>query len=225
VNEVGSQRGSSTTNSEERFYRFLKPTDHSTRSVSDVSNCPFPNRTGPFQGIRLSRRSALSIGASCPLRYSFRSLSASPWTPSPCIRHYPDRLSTMGPLSPSSARFLGDPVVPLMPWPVRRYPFGGSPTHCGRLPGGTLNRPSNLNGLTGNMRISCCCKSHGTKPTHLGFGKPILTLDSLAARPLGRAVSSAPYFSTLLLSPRPFRVEVRLCFNHSGSSGIALPRL
>src|SRR5258708_36612995 len=39
------------------------------------------------------------------------------------------------------------------------------------------------------------------------------------------AVSSAPYFSTLLLSPRPFRVEVRRCFNHSGSSGIGLPRL
>ena len=58
------------------------------------------NRTGPFQGIRLSRRSALSIGASCTLRCSFRSLSDSPWTPSPCTRHYPDRLSSMGPLSP-----------------------------------------------------------------------------------------------------------------------------
>src|SRR5258708_26516112 len=95
-----------------------------------------------------------------------------------------------------------------MSWPVRRYPFGGSPTHCGRLPGGTLNRASNLHGLSGNMRISCCCKSHGTKPTHLGFGKPILTLDSLAARPLGRAVSSAPYFSTLLLSPDPFGLRL-----------------
>src|SRR5258707_556390 len=112
-----------------------------------------------------------------------------------------------------------------MSWPVRRYPFGGFPTHCGRLPGGTLNRARNLHGLSGNMRISCCRTSHGTRPTHLGFGKPILTLDSLAARPLGGAVSSAPYFSTLLLSPRPFRAEVRLCFNHVGSSGIAQPHL
>lgn len=53
-NEVGSQRGSSTTDPEEGFHRFSKAMDFSTRSVSDVSSYLFLNRTGPFQGIRLS---------------------------------------------------------------------------------------------------------------------------------------------------------------------------
>jgi hypothetical protein len=54
VYEVGSQRGSSPTDPEEGVHHFSKVMDSSTRAVSDVSSYLFPNRTGPFQGIRLS---------------------------------------------------------------------------------------------------------------------------------------------------------------------------
>ncbi len=63
-NEVGSQRGSSTPDSEEGFHRLEKAVDFSTRSVSDVSNYLFPNRTGGFHRIRLSR-SAIHPPWSC----------------------------------------------------------------------------------------------------------------------------------------------------------------
>src|SRR5581483_2919511 len=60
-----------------------------------------------------------------------------------------------------------------------------------------------------------------TMPTRLGFGKPILTIYSLAARLFGIAVSPSPYFSNHASVPFPFRDQVRLCFNHSGFSGAA----
>ncbi len=59
--EVGSRRGSSPTDPEESFHRFSKAMDCSTRSVSDVSSYLFPNRTGGFHRIRLSRHSGFSI--------------------------------------------------------------------------------------------------------------------------------------------------------------------
>src|SRR6266446_8310878 len=57
-----------------------------------------------------------------------KSLEAFPITdfvtcaPSPCIRHYPDRLSTMGTPSPYIFQCLGDPQVHLHITSVLRFP-------------------------------------------------------------------------------------------------------
>lgn len=152
-------------------------------------------------------------------------LCVSPYAPSPCPSHYAERLAPTSAPSPSSSRFLGDPAGPCLPWSVRRDPFGACPTQCGRLLGEPHAAQVFFTECPGLCAFPAERRGLGSGPTHLGFGNPILPIDSLAARPLGRAGSSAPYISAMLLSPRSFRVEVRLCFTHFGSSGVALSRL
>ncbi len=79
--------------------RVFMPTDVSSRSVSDVSNHPLPNRTGQFLSIRLSRCVPLPIGPNVPSGTAF-SLETSPCGPSPCPGRYPRRSSTMTTPSP-----------------------------------------------------------------------------------------------------------------------------
>lgn len=62
-----------------------------------------PNRTGTFRCIRLSR-----------------SLFQTSCIPSPCLKHCPERLSTMDAPSPCIRRCLGDPLVTLLLWSKRR---------------------------------------------------------------------------------------------------------
>ena len=60
----------------------------------------FPNRTGTFQCIRLSRSP----------------LQRTSCIPSPCLRHYPEHLGIMDAPSPCIRRCLGDPLVILLLW-------------------------------------------------------------------------------------------------------------
>lgn len=81
---------------------------HSVRSLhkpayTDKLVLPFPNRTGTFQCIRLSRS---LLQASC--------------TPFPCLKYYLEHLSTMGTPSPCILQCLGDPLVTLLFWSERR---------------------------------------------------------------------------------------------------------
>src|SRR5260370_18045957 len=48
-----------------------------------------------------------------PVQHSYLP-SEQPWTPSPCIGHCPDHLSTTSPLSPYSSRWVGDPMISLL---------------------------------------------------------------------------------------------------------------
>ena len=65
-----------------------------------VSNYPFPNRTCDFHRIRLSRQVfCASLNYFCRFRDTIKQCT-TPCTPSPCIRYYPDRLSTIGTPSP-----------------------------------------------------------------------------------------------------------------------------
>ena len=70
----------------------------------DEPTAAFPNRTGAFQRIRLSRS---HFQTSC--------------TPSPCLKHYLEHLSTMDTPSPSILRCLGDPQVIHLLWSGFRY--------------------------------------------------------------------------------------------------------
>jgi hypothetical protein len=121
--EVDGQRVPSATDPQARFSSVFMPTDVSSRSVSDVSNHPLPNRTGQFLSNRLSRGVPLPIGPDVPSGTAF-SLDTSPCGPSPCPGRYPRRSSTMTTPSPCGSRRVGDPAVPIMPWSVHRFPLG-----------------------------------------------------------------------------------------------------
>ena len=63
-----------------------------------------------------------------------------------------------------------------------------------------------------------------TRPTHLEFDKPSLTIYGLAAQPLGIAVSPSLRFSHHANFPFPFRDQVRWRFNHIHLSGAEHPQ-
>lgn len=100
IREVGGQRMTSAIDPEEGFSagHYSSETAQLVRIRSD-SNRPFPNRTGTFQRIRLSRCVFLPIGPHAPSRAAF-SLKTPPCGPSPCPEHYPRHLSTMAAPSP-----------------------------------------------------------------------------------------------------------------------------
>src|SRR5215469_13850516 len=70
---------------------------------------PLPNRACHFHGTRLSSfRESLGVGVlHCA---AFLLSSHTPCSPSPCLRHCPQRLSTMGTPSPWDSRPVGDPT-------------------------------------------------------------------------------------------------------------------
>jgi hypothetical protein len=63
-----------------------------------------------------------------------------------------------------------------------------------------------------------------TRPTHLEFDKPSLTIYGLAAQPLGIAVSPSLRFYHHANFPFPFRNQVRWRFNHIHLSGTEHPQ-
>ena len=78
-----------------------------------------PNRTCTFQRIRLSR-------SPCRMYSKDSILTTSSWTsciPFPCLRHYPEHLSTMDTPSPYVSRHIGDPQVTHYLWSVCRFPL------------------------------------------------------------------------------------------------------
>jgi len=101
-----------------------------SRSSRHVSNHPFPNRTGTFQRIRLSGYMWFVFpGLYAPSGTTRYLPSTFPCTPSPCIGHYPDHLSTMGAPTPWGSRPVGVPLVTCLTVPLRRSPFRRCPSH------------------------------------------------------------------------------------------------
>jgi Universal stress protein family len=101
-----------------------------------------PRGTFPTASSRTRRATFMATGSPgrwlhlvsgcCGIHRTLWVLSTFPWTPSPCIGHYPDHLSTMSPLSPCTSRRVGDPEV--SPFPVSPHvgtPFVGSPEQMG----------------------------------------------------------------------------------------------
>jgi hypothetical protein len=65
-------------------------------------------------------------------------------TPSPCIGHCPDHLSTMGAPSPYISRYVGDPQVPTSSCSVRRSPVRWLPPSLGAATEGIFTRSLNF---------------------------------------------------------------------------------
>ena len=65
-------------------------------------------------------------------------------TPSPCIGHCPDHLSTMGAPSPYISRYVGDPQVPTSSCSVRRSPVRWFPPSLGAATEGIFTRSLNF---------------------------------------------------------------------------------
>jgi hypothetical protein len=121
-NEVGSQRVASALGPEWSFSRGRNssPTSRLVR-IRHVSNSPFPNPPGPFQGNGLSGEMTPPVSGFCGLHRTLWVLFIFPCPPSPCPGHYPRHLSTTRTLSPCGSRRVGDPEVSRSTCVVVRY--------------------------------------------------------------------------------------------------------
>jgi len=100
-------------------------------TLRHVSNRLFPNRTGQFLSIRLSRDVAPPVLGLRGIHRTRWVLSTFPCGPSPCPGHYPRHLSTTATLSPCGSHRLGDPEVSSSSsFSARRHPFRWVP--CSR---------------------------------------------------------------------------------------------
>jgi hypothetical protein len=122
--EVGSQRVASAIGPAWSFSRGCHPswTSRLVR-IRYVSNSLFPNRTGHFRGIRLSRTVTPPVLGSCGLHRTRWGVFTCSCDPSPCPGHYPRRLTTTIALIPYSSRRLGSPIVSRLRCSVFRSPF------------------------------------------------------------------------------------------------------
>src|SRR5260370_22458162 len=78
----------------------LGPVD-SVPTATEATSCRnFPNRTGAFQRIRLSREMTPPVLGCCGIHRTRWVLFIFPCGPSPCPGHYPRHLITMTALSP-----------------------------------------------------------------------------------------------------------------------------
>jgi hypothetical protein len=148
VYEVGGQRGSSSTDSEERFssassqwttqlVRFRTFPTTSSRTVQ----APFSAHGSPGMRLHRYRADPLAVRG---LHRTLWVLSAFPCTPSPCLRHYPERLSTTGALLPCGSRRVGNPIVSRFRRSVFRSPVRWVPRSL-RVVGAWCLLPAALN--------------------------------------------------------------------------------
>ena len=180
---------------------------HLNNYIWPFSNGPPPNRAGYFHSTRLSRCVLLPIGPHVPSGTAF-GLRTSPCGPSPCLRHYPQHLSTMATPSPYTSRWVGDPAVPASLSSVRRCPIGWFPRSLRALTEEAFPHPSSLDAeLRTSPTSTMNGRGHATSPAHLGFGSRSLTIYGITARPLGR-VLPAPYFPTMLVFPLSFDIRL-----------------
>ena len=109
-----------------------------------VSNRLFPNRTGQFLSIRLSRDVAPPVLGLRGIHRTRWVLSTFPCGPSPCPGHYPRHSSTMATPSPYGSRRVGDPAVLFCTSSVRRCPIGWFPRSFRALTGEAFPHPASL---------------------------------------------------------------------------------
>ena len=128
-------------------------------------------------------------------------------TPSPCIRHYPDHLSTMGTPSPCASRRLGDPQVPLHITSVLRFPVRPA---CSQR--ASLWRRSLVSLITAL-----------TNSTLRGLGFKQFSLNHIQRSCLEAFL---PYqtFTGHATVPFRFPIQVRPCFRHVNLSAAYLRR-